>query len=94
MKIEDGKIILSFDHTDGGLILKDINGKNNFEIAGADSNFVNADVKVNGDELIISSSKVKNPIAVRYAWSNTAEATLFNKAGLPASTFKTYEWKK
>ncbi len=94
MKIEGNKIILSFDHADGGLVLKEINGKNNFEVAGTDSNFVNAEVRVDGDNLVISNSKLKNPIAVRYAWSNTAEATLFNKAGLPASTFKTYDWNK
>ena len=94
MEIEDNKIILSFNHADGGLVLKPINEENNFIIAGADSNFVKADVKVDGDKLIVSSDQIKNPVAVRYAWSNTAEATLFNKDGLPASTFKTDDWNK
>jgi sialate O-acetylesterase len=31
-------------------------------------------------------------VAVRYAWDNTAEPTLFNKAGLPASSFRTDAW--
>jgi sialate O-acetylesterase len=93
MKIEGSKIILSFTHVGKGLVFKPINGETNFLIAGKDSNFANADVNVKGNKLIISSSYVQNPTAVRYAWSNTAEATLFNKDGLPASTFKTDNWK-
>ncbi len=94
MEVENGKIILSFNYADDGLVLKPVNGENNFIIAGADSNFVKADVKVNGEKLIVYNDQIKNPVAVRYAWSNTAEATLFNKIGLPASTFKTDDWNK
>ena len=94
MKIEDGKIILSFKYAGDGLVLKDINGKTNFIIAGKDHNFTDASVKVDGDKLVVFSGKVKNPVAVRYAWSNEDESTLFNKAGLPASTFKTDDWEK
>lgn len=94
MEIKNSKIILSFNHADGGLVLKPHNGENNFIIAGADSNFVKADVKVDGNKLIVYNNQIENPVAVRYAWSNTAEATLFNKDGLPASTFKTDDWNK
>jgi sialate O-acetylesterase len=94
MEIEDNKIVLSFDYADDGLVLKPINGENNFLIAGKDGNFVKANVKVDGTRLIVSGNQIKNPVAVRYAWSNTAEATLFNKEGLPASTFKTDDWDK
>jgi sialate O-acetylesterase len=94
MKTEGNKIIVSFDYADDGLVLKPVNGDNNFLIAGADSNFVKADVKVDGNKLIVYNNEIKNPVAVRYAWSNTAEATLFNKEGLPASTFKTDNWKE
>ena len=92
MEIENNKIILSFDHADGGLVLKPINKESNFIISGADRNFVKADVKIDGDKLIVFNMNIKNPVAVRYTWSNTAEATLFNKDGLPASTFKTDNW--
>ncbi|MEJ2618312.1 MAG: sialate O-acetylesterase, partial [Ignavibacteriaceae bacterium] len=94
MKTEGDKIVISFDYADNGLVLKPVNGDNNFLIAGADSNFVKADVKVDGNKLIVYNDEIKNPAAVRYAWSNTAEATLFNKEGLPASTFKTDNWKE
>jgi sialate O-acetylesterase len=57
-------------------------------------NFVKAQAKIEGKKLVVFSDEVKKPVAVRYAWSNDAEATLFNKEGLPASTFKTDDWSK
>lgn len=93
MMIQKNKIVLAFDDAHGGLVIKDSSGSANFLIAGKDSVFVNADVKVDGSKLIVWSDEVKRPVAVRYAWSNTEEATLFNGAGLPAPTFRTDNWK-
>ncbi|HUI29544.1 MAG TPA: sialate O-acetylesterase [Candidatus Acidoferrales bacterium] len=94
MKIQNGKIFLSFDNADGGLIIKDSSGNANFLIAGKDSVFVKANVKVEGRKLIVYSDEIKKPIAVRYTWTNTDEATFFNKEGLPAPTFRTDNWKQ
>jgi sialate O-acetylesterase len=93
MKIENDKIILSFDYTGNDLLLTVDNSVPNFLIAGKDKKFFNADVKVDGKQLIIYSKQVKNPVSVRYAWSNTAKATLFNSEGLPASSFRTDNWE-
>ena len=41
------------------------------------------------DHLEVFSNEVENPVYVRYAWSDTASATLFNLEGLPASSFST-----
>ena len=49
----------------------------NFLIAGQDKNFVKADVKVMERSLVVYSDKVKNPVEVRYASNNTAEAVLY-----------------
>jgi sialate O-acetylesterase len=87
-----GKIILSFDYATKGLVLKERNGENNFQIAGEDKVFRNATVKVEGARLVISNPEIANPVAVRYAWSNMEEATVFNKDGLPASSFRTDTW--
>ena len=92
MKIENGKIILSFKYSGKGLVMKDWNRQTDFIIAGKDKKFVKADVKVDGTKLIVYSDEVKNPVAVRYTWSNAVVGTLFNKEGLPASTFKTDNW--
>ena len=41
-------------------------------------------------ELKIWGDKIPNSVAVRYAWAdNPAEANLYNKGGLPASSFRT-----
>ncbi|MDZ7262907.1 MAG: glycosyl hydrolase family 2, partial [candidate division KSB1 bacterium] len=92
LKMVKEKIILSFDYTNGGLILKERNGEHHFLIAGEDKVFKKAEVKVKGNKLMVSHPEIKKPVAVRYAWSNTEEATLFNGAGLPASSFRTDNW--
>lgn len=87
----DNEAILLFSSVGSGLMLK---GKKNklFEIAGDDQKFYSAKVKIDGNKLIVKSRKVKNPVAVRYACKNTEGASLFNKEGLPASSFRTDQW--
>ena len=88
IKIDGNRIIISFKYTDGGLVAKG-GTLNSFEIAGDDGRFVPADAKISGDKVIVSSEAISHPKAVRYGWSDTAEPHLFNKAGLPASSFNT-----
>jgi len=92
MKAEKGKVVLTFDDAGKGLVVKERNKENYFQVAGEDSVFKNAAVIVHGKTLIVSNAEIAKPIAVRYAWSNTEEATLFNKEGLPASSFRTDTW--
>ena len=87
-KIDGNKVTLSFDYIGGGLVAKDGPLKG-FEIAGADSVYVPAKAVIVGDNVVVSSAKVNNPLAVRYGWSQTPDINLFNKAGLPASPFRT-----
>jgi sialate O-acetylesterase len=91
MQVQGNKIRLFFDHTAPGLTIK-AREPGPFEIAGADQQFVKAEARVVGNTVVVSSKAVKKPVAVRYAWHNTAEHTLFNKAGLPASSFRTDDW--
>ncbi len=88
MKVEGNKIRLYFDHAENGFRVK---GKamTHFEIAGSNQQFVPATAKIDGNTIVVQAKKVKNPAAVRFAWSNTAEPNLFNKEGLPASSFIT-----
>ncbi len=94
MEVKNGKAIISFKYVDGGLVIKTRNGSTNFIIAGRDSVFVKASVKISGNRLVVYSPNVKQPVAVRYAWGNAEQATLFNAAGLPASTFRTDNWRQ
>ena len=92
-KIEGDKIIISFDYAQG---LKTRNGESptHFKIAGKDKKFYPANSKIIDDKIVVSNEKIKNPVAVRFAWSNTAQPNLCNAAGLPASTFRTDSWKQ
>jgi sialate O-acetylesterase len=61
-----------------------------FQIAGADGKFVDADAKIEGDSVVVSSAQVSAPTAVRYAWVDYPEgANLYNGDGLPAAPFRT-----
>ena len=92
MKIEGDKVVLYFKEIDGGLRSRG-GALRHFAIAGSDKKFVWADAVIKGNTVIVSSADIKNPIAVRYGWSNNPEdANLENKAGLLASPFRTDDW--
>lgn len=82
---------LSFSHVEEGLEIKG-EGNPDFEIAGEDKTFYPAEVRIEGAAIYVKSSEVDQPIACRYAWKDEAEASLFNSAGLPASSFRTDDW--
>jgi sialate O-acetylesterase len=92
MKIEGGKIRLSFDHTGSGLVAKD-GSLANFVIAGADKNFVSAKATIENIRGVVSSDMVAKPVAVRDAFGNASVPGLFNKKSLPVSSFRTDEWE-
>lgn len=90
MKVKDNKAILDFNNIGEGLVLQESKVPV-FEIAGEDMKFVKAKASINGNTVEVYSPSVKNPAAVRYGWANYTEATLFNSAGLPASSFSTVD---
>ncbi len=61
-------------------------------LCDASKQWVNAQAKIEGDQVIVWSPDVPNPVAVRYAWANHPVCNLFNKAGLPAFPFRTDEF--
>ncbi len=83
---------LKFDHTGSGLATLEGNTPSHFEIAGPDKVFHPATATIDGDELLVSSSRVAEPKAVRYAFTSDATPTLINQEGLPASSFRTDRW--
>ncbi len=94
MRKEGNRVIVEFDYTDGGLAARGGGRLKGFAIAGADRRFVWAEARIEGDRVIVSSPVVKDPAAVRYAWANNPDCNLSNKAGLPASPFRTDRWEK
>ncbi len=91
VEFKGDKAIVSFDHTGGGLMSV---GKpvTHFEIAGSDRKFYSAEAVIKGNKVIVNSVFVPEPLAVRFAFHNTDEPNLFNKEGLPASSFRTDDW--
>jgi len=92
MEKDGGRIVLHFDHCGGGLVARGGEPLKGFAIAGEDRKFVWADARIEGDTVVVDSSEVANPMAVRYAWADNPVCNLFNKAGLPASPFRTDTW--
>ena len=92
-EVDGDKIILSFDHTEGGLKSGDGKALQGFSIAGRDHKFHWAKAEIQGDKIVVSSPEVLYPVAVRYGWSDNPVCNLYNGAGLPASPFRTDDWK-
>jgi sialate O-acetylesterase len=92
MKIEDNRIRLFFDHAQDGLMSKGGDKLQGFAIAGEDRKFVWAEAMIDGKTVVVSSPQVAKPVAVRYAWAINPVCNLHNRAGLPASPFRTDSW--
>jgi sialate O-acetylesterase len=92
MTRDGDKIRLSFDFDEG---LRSADGKplKGLAIAGNDRRFYWAEAEIDGDQVVVSSAQVGEPVAVRYAWADNADGcNLTNGSGLPASPFRTDTW--
>ena len=78
-------LYVDFDSVGSGLDF--IGDENGFEIAGKDNVFYPAAAKIVNNRIRLYSEDVKRPVNVRYGWKNWTVGTLFNKEGLPASSF-------
>ncbi|MEO1615861.1 MAG: sialate O-acetylesterase [Planctomycetota bacterium] len=94
MKREGDKIVLTFDSVGGGLDTFDVRTPIGFTIAGEDQVFVDATAKITSKTTVeVSSPKVSNPVAVRYAWANNPVCNVQSTEGLPMTPFRTDSWK-
>ncbi len=91
--IVDNKMIIHFDHIYDGLNASDSGNLKGFAMAGEDQKFYWAEAKIEGNTVVVTCSDVKHPESVRYAWSSNPECNLVNSANLPASPFRTDDWK-
>lgn len=93
MEIEGDKAIIHFSKQFMGLTSY---GKELelFEIAGENKVFMPAKAYIDEEKgtIVVSSSRVKEPKAVRYAFRNYVKAELFGVGGLPVSSFRTDDW--
>jgi sialate O-acetylesterase len=93
MEKKEQKIYINFKNAERGIcpMWTDLKG---FEIAGADKVFypAKAEIETSTARLAVSSEKVADPVAVRYAYKNYAEASVFGVSGIPVSSFRTDNW--
>ena len=96
LEIKGNKAIVHFCETgtEQGLNTKDGSAPKHFEIAGTDQKFFPASAIIDGKTIIVHSSKVKKPVAVRYAFTNYPVTNLQNKEGFPVVPFRTDNWKE
>lgn len=92
MEVKDGRVVISFDYTGGGLVVNGGGDLTWFEIAGPEKYFKKAQARISADKVIVWSEDVPNPTSVRFGWNRAAQPNLMNTAGLPASPFRTDSW--
>ena len=100
MKVKNNKVYVNFKFAKNGVTSygKPLSG---FEIAGEDKIFYSADALIdphwsagweNRSVLTLSNKNVPNPLYIRYGWKNYIEGALYNVEGLPASSFRSYDF--
>ncbi len=94
MEVKGGTAVVHYTHVGGGLVAKG-GALKGFQVAGDDKKFVDADAKIVGDTIVVSSAEVKTPVAVRYAFMDYPEGVgcnLYSSYDLPAAPFRTDKW--
>ncbi len=89
---EDGKAMVSLQDLQEPLKTKDSGPVQGFALSGDDRKFYWADAKIDGDTLVVSSPKVANPVAVRYAYGENPPNNLVTASGLPVAPFRSDTW--
>ncbi len=87
-KIKNGKATVTFSHANDGLVINGGESLTGFELRAKDGNWHPAKATISKNSILIVSTDVRAPIAIRYAWANHPAANLFNAAGLPATPFQ------
>ncbi len=59
-----------------------------FSLCGKDGKWHWANARIEGDNIIVSSPAVTEPVRVRYAYQNNPNCNLYSNAGLPAGPFQ------
>ncbi|MDA1049558.1 MAG: sialate O-acetylesterase [Planctomycetota bacterium] len=93
MKVDGNRIRVEFAHAGDGLESRDGKPLKEFQIAGADGEFVEASAEIDGKSVVVSSDQIAEPKRVRFGWHKLANPNLVNRAALPASPFQTDDWQ-
>ena len=72
--------------------IKRIDQIQGIELSSTDA-AVEATIKIQGNTVVVFSKDIKEPVAVRFGFSNTAMPNLFTVEGLPVNLFRTDDWE-
>jgi len=93
-RFDGGQVHVSFETWDSELRTVADAELGGFVLAGEDQVFHPALARIVDGSIVVQSELVPAPKALRYAWGNSpADANLVNAEGLPASPFRTDDWK-
>ncbi|HMO12815.1 MAG TPA: sialate O-acetylesterase [Pirellulaceae bacterium] len=92
-QVDGNAIVIKFSNVGSGL--QTLNGDLiDFQICAADRKFVDGTAQIVATDTIrVSHDEIDNPVAVRFAWHDSAQPNLVNSAGLPASPFRTDDFE-
>lgn len=87
MSIEKGALVVTLKDAQTGIVCKGdkIIG---LKIAGEDGKFVDADGKMKGNKIIVSSAKIAHPKYMSYCFDDATIGNLFSISGLPVAPFR------
>jgi sialate O-acetylesterase len=88
VEYQDGTARVRF-RVNGGLRTSDGGAPKCFVLAGDDGKWHVAKAVIEGDAVVLTSAEVRQPKAVRYAWSGSPVVNLCDGEGLPAAPFRT-----
>jgi len=91
LAVESGQLRVHFDHVGSGLVARDGKPLTHFEIIGEGTGWETAAATIDGGSIVLASTNVAAPTAVRFAWHKLAEPNLANVEGLPACPFRAGE---
>lgn len=91
VEFDGPRVVLTFDFTFGGLTTCG-NTLDQFEVAGSDKVFYKARAVIRKSQVVVTSTEVEAPVAVRYGFTDYVRGSLYNVAGWPASSFRTDTW--
>ena len=86
-EVVGAKVVVALRHA-AGLRTRDGSAVRGFELSGADGTWHPAEAEIDGPRVLVRSSAVVAPRAVRYAWADEPDVNLVNAADLPASPFR------
>ena len=93
MEIKGDKAVITFDHVGAGLYSFDVRDPKGFAVCGEDKKFVWANARIAGKNQVVVWAEGVTPTQVRYAWAVNPVCTLMSREGLPATPFRTDDFK-